>query len=443
MRMKKIIICSIAIFGIAFTQAQDNSSWTLQQCIQQAIDKNISIKNGKLDREVAVIEKSDALGNILPSLNLSGRRTVSQGFQFNPVTGFENDKRTNLSAGANVGVTLFDGLRNYRSYKRSELSAEAADYRVQNLIDNTALNVANTYLNVLFNRENLKVLMKQHAVTEAQINQTKNLVEAGSLPRGDLLEIQATYENEKRQIIDSENSLRISKINLAQLILLEDYENFDVANIDYALPEGLILENTVEQIVDKALDTRSEIKIAEMNTRLSEQDVLIARSGYSPTVSGFFNYNTAAQEDTDIEITNQLYLLDGISYGISLNIPVFNGFSARNQVDRAKINLQRANFSVQQAKLDLEALVYRAYTDAQGSKVAYASALKTLEARTLAFDYSQERYNVGLLNAFDFEQTRQLVVDAENQVLQSKYQYIFNLKVLELYFGIPVNELKL
>lgn len=441
--MKKLIIYSVVLLSFAFAKAQKTNGWTLEECIQQAITQNISIKNGELDKDVAVIEKRDALGNLLPSLNLNARRTVSQGFQFNPVTGFENDKRTNLSAGANVGITIFDGLRNYRQYKRADLSAEAANYRLQNLIDNTALNVANTYLNVLFNRENLDVLLKQHEVTNTQIKQTQNLVEAGSLPRGDLLEIQATFENENRQIIDAQNSLKISKINLAQLILVDDYETFDIAKIDYSLPEGDILDNEVDQVVDKAMNSRSEIKIAEANIKLSEQDVLIARSGYSPTVNGFFNYNTAAQEDTQLSITDQLYLLDGISYGVSLNVPVFNGFSTRNQVERAKINLKRAEFAEEQAKLDLEALVYRAYTDAEGAKVAYNSALKTLEARKLAFDYSQERYNVGLLNAFDFEQTRQLVVNAENQLLQSKYQYIFNLKVLELYFGIPVNELKL
>jgi outer membrane protein len=441
--MKKLIIYSIVLFSFAFAKAQQNNGWTLQECIQQAIDKNISIKNGELDKEVTVVEKRDALGNFLPSLNLSARRTVSQGFQFNPVSGFQNNKRTNLSGGVSSGVTIFDGLRSFRQYKRANLSAEAADYRLQNLIDNTAVNVANTFLNVLFNRENLQVLLKQHEVTNSQIKQTQNLVEAGSLPRGDLLEIQATYESENQQIITAQNSLTISKLNLAQLLMIEDYENFDVADLDYSVPVTTILDNEVDQVVNNALDTRSEIKIAEINKKLSTQDLLIARSGYSPTVTGFLNYNTNAQEDTDLAITDQLYLLDGISYGISLNVPVFNGFSARNQVDRAKINLERANIAEQQAKLDLEALVYRAYTDAEGSKVAYASALKTLEARRTAFEYSQERYNVGLLNGFDFEQSRQQVVSAANQVIQSKYQYIFNLKVLELYFGIPINELRL
>lgn len=441
--MKKLIILGSVILSFAFAKAQQNNNWTLQECIQHAIDNNISIKNGELDREVAKVEKRDALGNFLPSLNANARRTVSQGFQFNPVTGFENDKRTNLSGNINSGLTIFDGLRSFRQYKRADLSAEAADYRLQNLIDNTALNVANTFLNVLFNRENLAVILKQHEVTNLQIKQTQDLVEAGSLPRGDLLEIQATYENENQQIINAQNSLAISKLNLAQLLMVDDYETFDVAYVDYTLTAESILDNKVDEVVDNALNTRSEIKIAEINQKLSAQDVLIARSGYSPNVSGFFNYNTAAQEDSPLPIRQQLYLLDGISYGISLNIPIFNGFSVRNQVERAKINLERANFAVEQAKLDLEALVYRAYTDAQAGKIAYTSALKTLDARKTAFDYSQERYNVGLLNAFNFEQSRQQLVTAENQVIQAKYQYIFNIKVLELYFGIPVDQIQL
>lgn len=441
--MKKLLLTSIICLSFAFAKAQSQKNWTLQECVQYAIDNNISIQNGILDIETNEVNQRGALGDFLPSLNLNAGRTVSQGFQFNPVSGFENNKRTNLSAGANVGLTIFDGLANFRRYERSKMESEAIKYQIQNLKDNVALNVANSYLNVLFNRENLEVLLKQHEVTNAQIKQTQDLVDAGSLPRGDLLEVQATYETENQQIADAENSLRISKLNLAQLLMLTDYESFDVADLDYLVPDADILENQVNTVVNTAFDNRSELKIAEQNIKLSEQDVKIARSGYSPTVNGFFNYNTAAQEDTALDITEQLYLLDGISYGLRLNVPVFNGFTTRNNVQRAKINLERAKIAEDQAKIDLENLIYRAYTDAEGSRVAYNAAQKTLEARLTAFDYSQERYNVGLLNAFDFEQSRQQLVAAENQLLQSKYQYIFNLKVLELYFGVPVTELKL
>lgn len=441
--MKNILFTISLCLSLAFAKAQSPQAWTLQECVQYAIDHNITIKNGELNKETNDADKLDAYGNLLPTVNLSAGRTVSQGFQFNPVSGFENNKTTNISANANVGITLFDGLRNYRQIKRADLVEQRINYQIENLKDNVALNVANSYLNVLFNRENLDVLEKQHQVTAAQIKQTQELVDAGSLPRGDLLEVQATYETENQQMATALNNLRVSKLNLAQLLNLNEFENFDIASLEYLVPDGKILDNEVNQVLENAFDNRNEIKIAQQNIKVSEQDVLIARSGYSPTVSGFFNYNTAAQEDTPLDITDQLYLLDGISYGIRLNVPVFNGFRVKNQVQRAKVNLERTKIAEDQAKIDLKNLVYRAYTDAQGSGVAYKSAQKTLEARQTAFQYSQERYNVGLLNSFDFEQSRQQLVAAQNQLLQAKYQYIFNLKVLELYFGIPVSDLKL
>ena len=155
--MKKLFIISIVCLSFAAAKAQSQSPWTLQECVQHAIDNNISIQNGTLDIETNEVNQRGALGDFLPSLNLSAGRSVSQGFQFNPISGFENNKRTNLSASANMGITLFDGLRNFRQYERTKMESEAIQYQIQNLKDNVALNVANSYLNVLFNRENLEV----------------------------------------------------------------------------------------------------------------------------------------------------------------------------------------------------------------------------------------------------------------------------------------------
>jgi len=131
--MKNILLISIVCLSFAFAKAQSQKNWTLQECVQYAIDNNISIQNGTLDIENNEVDQRGALGNFLPSLNLGAGRTVSQGFQFNPVSGFENNKRTNLSASANMGITLFDGLRNFRQYERAKMQSEAIQYQIQNL----------------------------------------------------------------------------------------------------------------------------------------------------------------------------------------------------------------------------------------------------------------------------------------------------------------------
>jgi outer membrane protein len=182
---------------------------------------------------------------------------------------------------------------------------------------------------------------------------------------------------------------------------------------------------------------------------LAEQDLKIAKGAYLPTLSGFFQYGTRYSDVTQIpdgngvpytpNFTDQLWIFDGISYGAQLNVPIFNGWSARNNVKRSKISLDKARLQFEQDKLDLENTIQQAYVDVNTFEKAYIAAEKTLEARRLSYEYAKERYDVGLMNAFDFSQAQSRVENAEANVIRTKYDYIFRLKILEFYFGIPIS----
>lgn len=479
--MKKII--SIVLVLITISLQAQNKKWTLIECVQYALDNNISVKQSELDVDATDLEKLTAMGNFLPSLNAGSGVNENTGLSFNPIT---NNAQTTtfLSANGsiNVGYTLFDGLRNIRTLQRAEISRLASQYRLDKMKDDISLFVANGYLQVLMNKANLEVLKSQNVVTKEQIQRTQDLVDAGSLPRGDLLEIQATDASEQQSIINAENTVRISLISLAQLLLIKDYESFDIEDEGYDLIDGGIAEKDISEILSNAKESRSEIKIAEQNVALAEKDLQIARGSYFPTLSAFFGYNTryadtpsfTSEIDPDnpfstqqigvVEATgqsvvgefpntitrevsadpfvDQLYQNDGIGYGLSLNIPIFNGFSTRANVKRNKINLERTKYQLEQAELDLESTVYQAYVDAKGALKSYEAAQTALESQQLAYDYAKERYDVGLTNAFDFSQSKLRFDNAQIELNRSKYDYIFRLKVLELYFGIPATELK-
>ncbi|MBF4984415.1 TolC family protein [Nonlabens mediterrranea] len=443
MGMKKIIICSIAVLSFAFAKAQQTKSWTLQECVSYAIENNISIKQADLNIEQAELNKKDALGAFLPSLNASASNSWNTGLTQNVVTGVLQTQTTrNSSYGINSGVTLFNGLRNAYTHQRAKMNILATQYNAEQLEDNILLNVANSYLNVLFNKENLKQLETQHQLTAKQLEQTQQLVEAGSLPRGDVLEVQATFANEEQQILAAQNNVVISRITLAQILNLEDFKNFDVADPNLNDPTALILDQGADGIYAAATENRYEIKIAEQNTALAEQDLKIAKGARLPSVNAFFNYNTRESDRLNLPFFDQLSLNDGISYGLSLNLPIFNGWSVTNNVKRSKLNVENNRLQETQAKLDLKQNIYQAYNDAQGSRLTYQSAQKALEARELAYQYAQERYNVGLMNAFDFNQSQTQLTNAQSSLLRSKYDYIFKLKVLELFTGIAPEDLK-
>lgn len=448
-RMKNIITTLVLLFAIFASQAQMRK-WTLLECVEYAMEHNLTVEQFELDLENAKIDKSDAVGNMLPNLNGSTSVSSNTGFSINPTNNLPtNSTAFNVNAGISSNVTLFDGLRNVKQLNRAKLNAIANQYRLDDLKDDIRLNVANAYLQVLSSKEQLKTFKAQYAVTEQDLKRTKELVESGVVPRGDLLEIEATAASQQQQVVNGEGMVLISRVNLAQLLQITDYENFDIADEEFEVPPSDILNNSAKVIFDKALSFRNDIKLSESFVGLAEEDLKIAKGAYLPTLSAFFQYGTRYSDVTQIpdgnggaytpNFTDQLWIFDGISYGAQLNVPIFNGWSTRNNVKRSQISLEKAKLQLEQDKLDLETTIQQAYVDVGTFDKAYEAAQKTLEARRLAYEYAKERYDVGLMNAFDFSQAQSRVDNAEADVIRTKYDYIFRLKILEFYFGLPIS----
>lgn len=473
--MKKLSFLTLLLLPALISNAQ-NDEWTLEECIAYALEHNISIKQSELDLELARVDKLDAIGNYLPGINASATNSWNTGLTQNVITGILQTQTTrNFSAGVTAGISLFGGLQNLRELQRAKMARLASQYALEQMKDDIALFVANSYLQVLFNKEAVKVIQAQHEVTLQQIERAEQLVEAGAIPEGDLLELKANAANEAQRIIVAQNAVKISLIALAQTLLIKDYENFDIAEEDYEILGADILNTPVAEIIEEAKEERNEIKLARQNLEIARKDIQIARAAYYPTLIGFFNYNTresgagrllaggldpdepyrqigfvqsteepvlapnnAVEVGDPLPFFEQLQLNDGQSYGLQLNIPILNGFSTRNAVQRRKIQVKRTEYLLEQSELDLEANVYQAYLDAEGAMNAYEAALIALEAQELAFNYANDRYTLGLTTAFELRQAGFNLENARSELIRSKYDFIFAVKVLELYFGIPV-----
>ncbi|GAB4155029.1 MAG: TolC family protein [Winogradskyella sp.] len=445
--MKKSIIIALLLFGV-YVRAQDKK-WTLLECVNYALENNISIQQSELDVDLAAIDKNQAIYNFLPNLNSNASFNINTGANINPATNqFENNIFRSANGGISSGVNIFSGFSNWKTLQRAKINQIASEYRLDKMKDDISLFVANSFLQILANREQLKVLRAQNQVTKENLKNTQDLVDAGVLPQGDLLELKATDATQAQQIIAAENALFISKFGLAQILQLKDYQNFDISDDDFGLVPATILERSASEISEKAKEEVNDVKIAKVNYELAEKDLELARANYFPTISGFIGYNTRWASSQinpftgeDIPFVEQLYLFDGTSVGVQLNIPIFNRFNVRNNVKRSKVQVERLKYQLEQAELDLESTVYQAYNDAKNSKKTYEAALQTEEARRLAFEYAKERYDVGLSNAFDFNQSRTAYENAQSDVVRTKYDYIFRLKILEFYFGLPITDL--
>lgn len=451
-RLQAVVL--IFIFLLGFTSIAQPKKWTLQECVEYALKNNISIKQSELDIKLANINKSTAIGNFLPSINAGASHSWNIGLNQNITTGLlENQTTQFTSASLNSNITIYNGLQNQNKLRRAKMAQLASEYQLNKMQDDISLYVSNAYLDILFNKENLKVQQGQQTNDEKQLQRTQELVNAGSVPKGDLLDMKATIAADNQKVVVAENSLLISKLSLAQLLQLEDFQNFDVSDVNIEPTPSPVMDEKPEAVVEKAKQIRAEIKIAQANLDLAQRDIKIAKGAYQPSLIGFYSFSTrASYSDRIVGIDGNgipilaapLPLFDqfsnnkGHNFGVQLNIPILNGLSVRNNVERSKVSLERSKNAFNQANLDLETNVYKAITNAKGALKTYESSLATLEARQGAFNYAKEKYAVGLMNAFEFNQSQTVFVTAQSDAIRAKYDYIFKTKIVELYFGIPI-----
>ena len=450
------VLLSIFISISGFAQ---DKKWGLEECVNYALENNISIKQTALDTDLADQDLISAKGNFLPNVNAS----ASQDWNFGSFIGQDGnrvsiDSRGN-SFGLNTGVTLFNGFRNTSIYKQAQLGIESSELQLSILKDNISVNVVNQYLNILLNKENLKVAEEQVAITKKQVIQVSELVDSGVRPRADLFEVEAQLASDRERLTNVENSLELAKLALTQLLQISN-EGFDVEEIELSLPEVLVEHKSSNEIYDYALQNRPEIKKAELDIENSILAIDIAKSAYYPTLSFGAGLGTSyqhfqGQEDlrvvidpndpTNISLVENGFwqqLEDNLGYnlGFRLDIPIFNRMQTKVSVDKAKINKERIAYSLDQAKQDLRSTIEQAYTDAKAAFKQFEASQVSLNAQKEAFKNAQESYNSGVMNSFEFEQVRNRLVNAEANLINAKYNFVFTTKVLDFYLGKPLTD---
>ena len=434
--MKKIKIFKFCMLIASISFAQDKI-WTLEECIDHALENNITIlqaENSLLSSKQDIIS---AKGNFLPSINSN----LSGGASLGNIEVFPGEFRDREFYSTSVGIgfsqSVFNGFRNINLLNQSKLSLERNQFELEKFKDDISLNVVNTYLNVLFNKENLELAKLQVEFSEFQVNQVKTLVEAGSEPNSTLIETQATYSRDIQNLTIAENNHDLALLTLAQLLQLP-YENFDVEVIEIYTPSANLMYNDIAPILNYALQNRNEIKVAERDIELAKLGTKISKSAYLPNVSMGYGFNASANFSNltvDDELLDQLNVNKGHSINMNISIPIFNRNQTKAQVKKSKIQEETTNLALEQAKINLESTIQRAFTDARAALKSYEAAQLSLQSQEVAFQNSQERFIIGALNSFDLEQSRLRLINARSSLINAKYDFIFKTKVLDFYLG--------
>ncbi|QOD59962.1 TolC family protein [Polaribacter haliotis] len=443
--MKTNFILFVALLTSIATFSQ--KQWTLKEAVDQALEKNISIQQNKLSLELAKKDVDIAKGNFLPDLNGNTGGNLNFGSGFDPVS--QNRISTTIFGGSvrlSSGYTIFNGYRNTNTFKQAQLGVETSLYDLKKIENDISLRVVNSYLNVLFAKENLEVAKVQAEISKKQIEAADARFQAGAIAKGELLNFQSTAANDLQSVVTQENALDLALLTLAQLLQVSS-ENFDVAPIEVGTPSTNLLYTNSSTVYNKSLDYMPEIARAKLDIDNADFNIAIAKSAFYPTITASaslstnYGYNLKLPPgSSNTALFTQLD--DNLGYGVGFNvsIPIFNRFQTRNRVTKSIINKEISETRLESEKLQLKQTIEQAFLDVKSSLKAYQAATISLEAQKEAFKNAQERYNYGAMTLFDFDLVRTRLVNAEGLMIRSKYDYVFKTKVLQFYSGELVLE---
>lgn len=440
----KIIVLTALLLSIAtFSQKK----WTLKECVEQALEKNITIQQNKLSLEFAKKDAEIAKGEFLPNLNASSSGSFNSGLSPNENGILNNTTNFNSSFNLSSSGILFNGYRNLNTYKQAKLGIASSLLDLKVIENDVSLQIVNAYLNILFAKENVNAAKVQFEISKIQIKAAESRFNAGVIPKGDLLNTQSTNANDLQNLITRENSLDLALLTLAQLIQ-EPVENFDVAPVEVSSPSATLLYSNSVDIYTIALSKMPEIERAKLAIENSDFNIEIAKGAFLPTLSynigagsSYFNqFNNLFPGQSNASFISQI--TDRFQYGagVSLNIPVFNRFQTKNRVAQSIINKEISETRLENQKLTLKQTIEQAFLDVKTALKTYEAASISLEAQKEAFKNAQERYNYGTITLFDFDLVRTRLVNAEASMISSKYDYVFKTKVLQFYSGELVFE---
>ncbi len=446
----KIVLAGLLVVAISGTMYSQRV-WTLRDCIEYALDNNIQIKKSELTAETNKANLLQSKLDLIPSINGSTNYTFSSGRTDNGEFEYVNTNTKSAAFGLSSGVTLFDGFQKYNTIKQYQYNYLASKYDSDKMRDDISLLLAQNYLNVLFSMELVEQAQAQLDVTQQQIRNTQKLVDAGTLPKGNLLEIQSQFASEEVTLINAENRLNLAYLDLLQLLELPATDDFKIEKPVLSVGNEMDLLPT-EQIYGISVAHLPQIKSAELRFKSASKGLAIARGSRSPSISAFagwrtnyydqihiYNQSTTPWTDLGIKPFKDQYKDNQSKYlQFSLNIPIFNGFATSTNIARAKISEKSAEYDLQLSKNTLRKNIEQAYSDALAAYKTYNASIKSVASFQESFKYMEQKFNVGIENSLNYNVAKMQLTSAQSQLLSNKYDYIFKSKILDFYMGNPL-----
>lgn len=448
--MKRIFLGVVLILGLITTSKAQvenfEGPYTLEQCVEIALTNNLTLKRTELNQKITEANLLESQGQRIPSLSVGGSSSYRWGRSLNPVTNlYETNELVTFNPFADARINIFSGMRNTNSIAQARKDLEAGQFDIQASRNQITLDIINQFINVVFNREQVKIAENQLNTSNDQLERTKRLVEAGTLAIAEQLDLQSTTATNQVEVINARNSLKLAKLNLAQAMQIPFTDDFEIVEPEFDINESLMATESAANIFEVAVETLPEIKSAMTKTESAEYGMKIAKAGYYPSLqlSGNLFSNYADQPKNEFSnfdpFSDQMRNNLSQSLGLSLNIPLFSNFSNRAGVQRARAQYQISQVAELEAKNLLRQDIETAYNQAMASEQSYQATLFRVESLKESFRVAQQRFDLGAINSVDFQVAQNNLFNAQADLLNAKYTYIFRVKVLDFYLGNPIN----
>ncbi|MCB0688900.1 MAG: TolC family protein [Saprospiraceae bacterium] len=445
--------------------------WTLDRCIDYAIENSLSVKEASVSRDAAVIDQKMANQLRYPNVSGSTGYNLSLGRQVDPTTNdFINQRFANQGLSISAGATLFNGNRITNQIKRAQFGKDAADLDLEQIKNDLALDVSLAFIQILFSQENLNNAQKSLDLINSQIEQMDKQIDVGARPKNARLDLVAQAATSEQLVIAAQNDIDIAYLSLKQLLQLDDSYEMTIEAPNISIPTEYETEAAkTGEVYKQALGWQPSIKAGELRKRNAELGVAISRANLLPSlgIGGSLNTNWSSQfqqfVDGGTELMTQEFILNGepvtvefespvvnrvdvkyldqlnqnlgYGFGLQVNVPIYSRGQNKGDLDLAKLEVVRSDIANEQVKNRLKTDVQRAVTDVKAARKSYEAAMRVAEARGAAYQDTEKRFNLGVANSFEFITAQNQRDQAEVELIIAKYDYIFKSKVLDYYQG--------
>lgn len=436
-----LITCAALLSAAQGRAQQPEKIWTLEECIEYAIEHNIDLKQRVQEQKNAEVELSTSKNSWLPSVNAS----LGENFGFGRSTAKDgtivDENSSNTSFNVQLSMPLFDGLKIPNDIAAKKLNLQAAFETLNKAKEDLSVNVASYYLQVLYNKELQRIARLQVELSAEQVTKTEAMVNAGKLPLSQLYDIKAQLAKDEVTLTEADNNVKLALLDLSQSLELERLANFDIETpeIRDAVAEYMGSILPPDNIYDHAVTFKPQIKEQQYLLESQKKMLKVAQSEFYPKLNFRAGYSTGYYSSyKSLSFSDQLDRNGQKTIGFDLSIPLFNRFQIRNSVRTTRIGIHTRELMMENTKKALYKEIQQAYYNATAAQEKYTASDKSVVASKEAFHYAQERYDAGKSTVFEFNEAKTKYAQSLAEQAQAKYNFIFRAKILDFYNGTPI-----